>query len=588
MAVALVVAYRSIRQSESSNASVSHAQQVMSALVAVEGATADLIFSSDAQSIDKATADVSTHLDELASLTGDNVSQQVRLNELRVEIAGLGRGRHIAGESGTAARTQAVVPERLSQLLRAIRGEELRLLTARVAADSRSTQGLRTILIVVGAGCGGLLVCVFGLVVRAEQTRRETEAVLRRANEELDVRVATRTAELKAAVHREQDLRRDAETSNRLKDDFLMTVSHELRTPLNALLGWADMLRLGIVPSDRQQRALDSIYENAKLQADLIADLLDTARILTGKLRIERTVVDLGQIIRDAVDVVAPAADSKGLQLRVAIDERLDGFLGDPARLQQVVWNLVSNAVKFTHHGSVSVTATRDDVKHEARLVVADTGDGISPEFMPYVFDRFRQEKTGTTRPHGGLGLGLSIVRELVELHGGTIRVDHGEERGAVFTVSLPFSGDAIDGARSPDRMPAAPDMPALDGLRVLVIDDDAAAREMVTATLEFCGARVASAASALDARQKLPTATWDLLLIDIAMPGEDGYSLIRDIRSTGLKLPAAALTAQARDIERVQALEAGFDAHIAKPVEARALAQTVASLVGGARAAMT
>jgi signal transduction histidine kinase len=208
--------------------------------------------------------------------------------------------------------------------------------------------------------------------------------------------------------------------------------------------------------------------------------------------------VNLGQIIRDAINVVAPAAEAKGLQLHVTIESDRDAFVGDSARLQQVVWNLVSNAVKFTQHGSVSVTATRDDVKQEIRLVVADTGEGISPAFLPYVVERFRQEKTGTTRPHGGLGLGLAIARQLVELHGGNIRVENGADQpGAVFTVSLPLPRHSIQSTQPEERISSAHDMPILGGVRVLVVDDDAAAREMVTATLEYCGAQVAAVASA-------------------------------------------------------------------------------------------
>jgi signal transduction histidine kinase len=256
----------------------------------------------------------------------------------------------------------------------------------------------------VAAASGTLLIWVFGLVVSDERRRQQAEAALRRANEELDGRVTIRTNELNESLNRERALRQEAETSSRMKDEFLMTVSHELRTPLNALLGWADMLRLGIVSSARQQRAVEAIYENARLQKQLIADLLDTARILTGKLRVEPTIVNLGQIVRDAAGVVVPAARAKGLHLEVSVDPEIPMFVGDPNRLQQIVWNLVSNAVKFTSQGTVSVRLARAESDREVRIVVADSGQGIGTMFLPHVFDRFRQERTGTTRRHGGLG----------------------------------------------------------------------------------------------------------------------------------------------------------------------------------------
>ena len=424
------------------------------------------------------------------------------------------------------------------------------------------------------------------------ESAAKTEQLLRGANEELDGRVLARTAALNEALERELALRRQAETTSRLKDEFLMTVSHELRTPLNALLGWADMLRRGILPDDRRERAVEAIYENAKRQGQLIADLLDTSRILTGKLRIEPTVVDLGQIVREAVNVVAPAAEAKGLKLDVTLDLQQSLFVGDPSRLQQIVWNLVFNAVKFTKQGTVSVRLTGSEPERQVTIVVADTGIGISQDFLPHVFDRFSQEKTGTTRPHGGLGLGLAIVRQLVELHGGTVHVESGgENQGAVFTVILPLVPvrKHLAVATGADSGVAAPidedEMPVLDGVRVLIVDDDLSAREMATVTLEQCGARVSSAGSAAEARIAAALGAWDVLLVDIAMPGEDGYALIRDLRTGGLRQPIAALTALAHDSDWVRALEAGFDVHIAKPVEARDLALAVAAMARRTRA---
>jgi len=584
---AFIFAYRSIRQSELSNAGVDHTQQTLTTLVSLEAATGDLIFASSDAAIDRAAAAARQRVDDLATVTPGN--QQSRLQALRREIDSVVQTRHGGSGHDASSRAEAVVPQSLSRLLRDLRADELKHLTDHVTDDTRTSRRLRKILAMVTAGSATLLVWVFGLVVRDERKRREVETILRRANEELDSRVSTRTAELNEALSREQSLRHDAESSNRLKDEFLMTVSHELRTPLNALLGWADMLRLGIVPPDRQARAVDAIYDNARRQNQLIGDLLDTARILTGKLRIEPVAVDLAQIVRDAVAVVAPAAEAKGLRLEVDIDPGMGALVGDPGRLQQIVWNLVSNAVKFTPQGTVSVRAGLTDAGRNVQIAVADTGQGIHHDFLPHVFERFRQEKTGTTRPHSGLGLGLAIVRQLVELHGGTIRADSdGEGRGATFTVNLPAARrDALDRALPGDAAtPAQPnDMPSLDGVRVLVVDDDVAAREMVTAALTHCGARVASAASAAEARSALAENGCHVLLVDIAMPGEDGYALMRDLRIRGLRLPAAALTAQAHDADRVRALNAGFTVHISKPIGARDLADAVAGLARGASA---
>ena len=589
---AFALTYRSIDQSEASNRLVDHTQRTLSALIALEGAAGDLIFASTDDSIKRAADNVFRNLDDLKALTLDDPRQQERLVRLRVEFERIVETRR-ASDTGVATRAEATVPQSLSRLLRDVRTEELALLTTRVEANNVASQRLRGILVVVAAGSGLLLLWVFRLVSREARNRHEVEAMLRRSNDELDRRVAARTTELNEAVEREQELRRQAEAHSRLKDEFLMTVSHELRTPLNALLGWADMLRLGVVSGDRRQRAAEAIYENAKLQKQLIGDLLDTARILTGKLRIESQVVDLAEIVRDAVSVVTPAAQAKGLSLDVRIDPHTGTFVGDGARLQQIVWNLVSNAVKFTPQGTVTVEAAPDDAVGNMKIVVSDTGQGVSPAFLPYVFDRFRQEQTGTTRRHGGLGLGLAIVRELVELHGGTIRVEsRGEGHGAVFTVTLPVrrkdaastaarDGLALDSAAHDDVMPA------LDGVRVLVVDDDSSAREMVAVALGHCGARIATVASVDEARHALAENPWDVFLIDIAMPGEDGYALMREIRTRGLRQPAAALTAQVRETDRARAFEAGFNAHIPKPIEAHHLAQAVATLIGDARNAV-
>ena len=581
MVVVLGLTYRVVRRSDASNASVHHTQQVLSALMAVETAVADLVFGSNDAALDQASTNFVTQIDTLARLTADNRSQQQRLTELRALLPDIVRRRRTTIRDGLVPPSHAIVPERLSQLIRAVRNEELRLLTIRVEDDTRAARRVRLALFAIAVGSGTLLVWVFGLVLRDERYRRDNELALRRANEELDNRVVARTAELNAALAREQGLRREAETANRLKDEFLMTVSHELRTPLNAMLGWADMLRMGVVPAERQQRALESVYKNAQLQKQLIADLLDTARILTGKLRIEATAVDLGQVIRSAVDIVTPAVQAKGLALDVNVDPDLEPFSGDAARLQQVVWNLLANAVKFTEDGVISVDAVLDRAERQVRITVADTGTGISADFLPHVFDRFRQEQTGTARPHGGLGLGLAIARQLIELHGGTITASNrAGVSGAIFTVTLPVRHVQLES--SVPMIGAGRDgMPALTGIRALVVDDDPSAREMAAATLQYCGANVATASSAAEARATLTRTNCDVLLIDIAMPGEDGYGLIRDLRGSGVQQPAIALTAQSHDSDRVRALASGFTLHVPKPIEAHALAHAVASLVG-------
>jgi signal transduction histidine kinase/CheY-like chemotaxis protein len=590
MAAAMLLTYSSIRQSEISNISLDHTQRVLLALLDLEGHIADLVFASSAEAVTRASSAALTQLDGVSALTGDNEPQQQRLARLRLEIEGLTRTRRGSAMTGLVAPSQALVPESLARALREVRVSELQLLTSRVAISDRTSRRLRIILAVSVMASGPLLALVFGLVVRDEKKRRENERLLRGANEELDGRVLARTAALNEALERELTLRRQAEANSRLKDEFLMTVSHELRTPLNALLGWADMLRRGMLSDGRRQRAAEAIYENAKLQNQLIADLIDTSRILTGKLRIEPTMVDLGRIIRDAANVVAPAAEAKGLALDVALDWQPNVFVGDPGRLQQIVWNLVFNAVKFTKQGTVSVRLAPNESESQVDIIVADTGVGITRDFLPHVFDRFSQEKTGTTRPHGGLGLGLAIVRQLVELHGGTIRVESdGENQGSVFTVSLPLVPVRKALAAAPDTA-VAPivdenEMPGLDGIHVLVVDDDPSAREMVTVTLEHCGARVSAAGSAAEARMTTALTACDVMLIDIAMPGEDGYALIRDLRTRGLRQPIAALTALAHDTDRARALEAGFDVHISKPVEPRALALAVAAMARRTRA---
>ena len=584
---AFLASFHSIRQSNASTAAVAHTQQTLSTLIGFEGVLADVVFAGNDVALGRASADAFRRLGELAALTAADDIQQARIGRIRQEIEDLVRARRDNADAATRLRTEALVRQSLSRTLRELRGEELRLLTARVEAAQQTSRQLTTTLLLLAAGSGALLAWVFGLAVRDERRRQQNEAALRRTNQELDARVETRTGELNAALARERGLRSEAESSNRLKDDFLMTISHELRTPLHAILGWASILRTTSIAEDGRERAIAAIHDNAKLQAQLIEDLLDTSRILTAKLRIEPIIVDLGRVVEEAVTVVAPAAAAKKLELDVRIGEPAVLVLGDPLRLRQIVWNLVSNAVKFTRHGRVSVAIVRGDVDGDVQIVVQDSGIGIAPEFIAHVFERFRQERVGTTRLHGGLGLGLAIAKELAELHGGTMRVESaGEGQGSTFRVTLPTAAareaqDRPGGARG-GASGVHGSMPELDGTRVLVVDDDPSSCEFVTTALASCGAHVTTAASAAAAKQVLTTGTWDVLLVDVAMPEEDGYSLVRSLRANGLTQPVAAFTAHAHADDRERARQAGCDLHLAKPVEATTLAHAVAALSAG------
>jgi signal transduction histidine kinase len=441
--------------------------------------------------------------------------------------------------------------------------------------------------------------------------RQRAEAELQKTYAELEELVHERTAELSRAnldlkheigerekaeeeraqlLVREQAARRQAEEANRIKDEFLATLSHELRTPLNAILGWAQMLRMTKLEEATASRAYATIERNARAQAQLISDLLDVSRIITGKLRLDQKPVDLAAVVDAVLDTVRPAAEAKGIPITVHLAPEVSPVLGDPDRLQQVVWNLLSNAIKFTpREGRVEVYLRQ--VEGNVEIVVSDTGSGILPAFLPFVFDRFRQAESTTTRSHGGLGLGLSIVRHLVELHGGTVAVESaGEGTGAAFTVALPVRATFLP---SPDPEQAEPpaasggawDARLLAGVRVLVVEDDEDTRELLVRALERGGAEVEEAASVALALAALDRRLPDVLVSDIGMPGEDGYALIRKLRAStrerGADLPAAALTAYARSEDRVQALQAGFQTHIAKPVDPSELVVIVARLAG-------
>ena len=383
-----------------------------------------------------------------------------------------------------------------------------------------------------------------------------------------------------------EQARREAETANRLKDDFLSTISHELRTPLNAILGWAAMLRKGVVDARRSQRAVEAIFNNATRQGRLIEDLLDVSRIVAGRAAIDLQHVDLVENIRGAVEAMMPLAAGKGVELCFQPQAGI-AVTADPRRLEQIFLNLLTNAVKFTPSGGrIDVDARISGQSAEVRVI--DTGAGIEPAFLPHVFERFRQADSATTRMVGGLGLGLFISRQLVEAQGGRLEAESkGPGCGATFIVTMPAIETAADGWTSPAPATAPSEqdeaMPSLHGLSVLVVDDEPDALEVMTAALQACGATVVSASSAHDALQLLERDEVDLLLSDIAMPGEDGCQLIRTIRAMPsfhlATIPAAAVTAHAREDERESALAAGFQMHLSKPVQPAALARAVATL---------
>jgi signal transduction histidine kinase/ActR/RegA family two-component response regulator len=412
-------------------------------------------------------------------------------------------------------------------------------------------------------------------------------------NARLHHQVQQELEERKQLLVREQMTRAAAESANRMKDEFLATVSHELRTPLNAILGWSHMLRKGCLDEAGTARAVETIERNAKSQAQLIEDILDVSRVITGKLRLNIGPVDVASIINSAIDSVQLAADSKDIQLEVTLDPSARHVSGDFSRLQQVIWNLLSNAIKFTPSGG-RVEVRLERAGPDVQIRVSDTGEGISPDFLPFIFDRFRQADGTSTRRHGGLGLGLAIVRHLVELHGGTVHVDSsGEGCGATFTIRFPMS-IAHERAKSrrresgslrlneDDNVQINP-LPSLDGVQVLLVDDDQDTLQMLTLMLTEYGAKVQAAASAAEALEALQWCKPDVLVSDLAMPGEDGYSLISKVRAleaeNGKLTPAVALTAYVRVEDRARALSAGFNVFVPKPVELSELITAIANL---------
>lgn len=417
--------------------------------------------------------------------------------------------------------------------------------------------------------------------------------LLNRKIEELDREVRERRRaeyERDQLLSSERAARTEAERASQMKDEFLATLSHELRTPLNAILGWSQLLRSGAMSPEEVRQGLDTIERNARVQTQIIEDLLDMSRIISGKIRLDVQPVEIFPVIEAALETVRPAAEAKGIRLQKILDPLSSPVMGDPNRLQQVIWNLLSNAIKFTSRGG-RVQVILERVNSHIEISIRDTGQGIRPEFLPHVFERFRQADSSTTRRHGGLGLGLAIVKNLAELHGGSVRAKSpGEGKGSTFIVTLPLAvlhPGYTEERREHPRVPlgAVTEMapPSLGGVKVLVVDDEPDARELVRRVLAGADADVKISASALEALEILSWWRPDVVISDIGMPGHDGYELIRMIRSLdadkGGRTPAVALTAFARSVDRRRVLLSGFQMHVSKPVEPSELIAVVASL---------
>jgi PAS domain S-box-containing protein len=474
--------------------------------------------------------------------------------------------------------------EILSRIRRGQRSDHFE--TVRLAKDGRRLNLSMTISPIMDAN--GHVIGA-SKVARDISERKKAEEALKKAMEEAEVANRERLQLLES----EREARSQAERASRMKDEFLATLSHELRTPLNAVLGWANILRHGNLQGEELKQALDIIERNARVQAQIIEDLLDMSRIISGKVRLDMQWIQLSDVLNESIETLRSAAQAKGVYLQSRLDPFARPVSGDPNRLQQVFWNLLNNAIKFTpKNGKVEVL-----LKHagtEVQISVIDTGEGIAPEFLPYIFDRFQQGDASTTRRHGGLGLGLAIVKHLVELHGGNVTVQSdGLGKGATFSVRLPltavYSEPEKAGHRPEATLREIPPMPevSLADIQVLVVDDESDARELVKKLLEMAGATVSTAGSAAEAMEHILAGRPDVLVCDIGMQEEDGYSLIRRLRAIEKKeegvLPAVALSAYARSEDRTKAIRSGFQIHLAKPVEPAELLAVISSLAGPA-----
>lgn len=490
-------------------------------------------------------------------------------------------GEKLADAGALLLTDEALEIPRISELLETLKAQppwsELPLIMLTTGGESQQLKLLE----LIAEAAGGLTLL----------ERPMSSATLLRSVQ-VALRSRRRQYQVRDLLIREQLMRAESQAANRIKDEFLATVSHELRTPLNAILGWATLLRRDQLNETTVTRAIEVIERNARAQAQLIEDLLDISRMISGKLRLNTKPIELVSVIRAAVDSIQLAAEAKGVHLEMILDVQADRTAGDADRLQQVVWNLLSNAVKFTPHGG-RVRIKLERIASHAQIVVSDTGIGISSEFLPHVFELFRQADGSITKPQGGLGLGLAIARQLIEMHGGTLSAaSAGEGHGASFTMSIPIvavqaaSPTTVDSTADATRHSKSygTQVSSLSGLRIMAVDDEVDTRDMIRAVLEEVGANVLTAGSAKEALETFPGWKPDVLICDIGMPGEDGYALIRKVRKAeaeeGRNTPAIALTGYARVEDRVRALAAGFQMFIPKPVEANELLTTVANLL--------
>lgn len=590
--------YRTLTKLRQANAWVDHTRQVKNSLNLVvlqlteaETGQRGYLLTQNRRYLDQyqvVARQIALELEKLRQLTTDNPLQQRRIDNLQplvdAKLSEMQETINLRQTKGYEAARSIVLSERgkllfdsIKQITNDMEATEDSLLAQRTVREQQIAQ-VTTIIILLGSVLAAILVALAAFTLNRDIGKRlQVEEELRNLNDQLEERVKQRTEQL--------------ESVNRAKDEFLSILSHELRTPLNAILGWARLLRSNRLPASKAEEALDVIERNAKSQAQLIEDILDISRVIQGKLRLNVRSIQPIEAVEAAIDAVRPAAEARSIRLQTTLDPAAGPISGDPDRLQQVVWNLLSNAIKFTPKGG-RVQLRLERVNSHIEITVSDTGRGISADFLPYVFDRFRQSDSSSTRTQGGLGLGLAIVRQLVELHGGDVRASSpGEGQGATFTVILPLmilhqpirSLEWVHPVAG-GSIPFTPSL-SLSGLMILVVDDEPDARALLAALLEQEGATVRTADSVRAAIQEIEQQIPDVLVSDIGMPDEDGYSLIQQLRALppdqGGTIPAVAITAYARVEDRIRALSAGFQIHVPKPIEPAELVTVIANLTG-------